>query len=686
MAEYGSTRRRVVHTTTEKLISRTAKADDDDVETTETVITSSSVCGSDGADDRFDGGRAGVTRRALSGYSRGGLGEQREEYSYRRYQSPYATTGPQHSRWALGWRVNATNLAVFRIIFGAYMAWDVLMTVQKGDIDQNFGASFPELNFKYFLARRVPKPDPAIVLYMFWGVATSAILISIGLFYRLACFLFLVLFTYLNLLEKSRHSNNYYLYTLVAILMCVTDCNAVLSLDSYFASGSNRKEKEKHIPKWQLKVFQFQIVICYFFAGVAKINYDSVVRGEPVRSRLIKDANAHYIYSLIFPSEIVDDAIGHSFSLSCMMFNLSVGFLLLNSRTRLAGILLTMFVFVANRVFLIGHYPCPVMMAANILFLEPEALTDFIKSLTYKWKGYQHVYVSTTYVSYAPVSKLVKLFLILYCLLQVTVPLRHLVYPGDVSWTNEGHQFSWRRVVNEEDMLMNVVLKPKDGSSGLRYDPYQLRLTDRQVKMMLTDAELILQLVDHIKQRPGKDTNLKPGTFGVHIDMWRSLNGRPFQRWIDPETDLTKVDPDAFHATWLLPKHSDHELDFPELREYVETVAKKGFNTAFFIANPGEFFEAYLNREDCSVYIATVSGKIDVLLTATAGKVNLELEKETRTLEPGSKITLPSSGPHRVSAKGKSPAIWAYTYKCSVGAFERALGMFSYAGWLDMKK
>ena len=43
----------------------------------------------------------------------------------------------------------------------------------------------------------------------------------------------------------------------------------------------------------------------------------------------------------------------------------------------------------------------------------------------------------------SPKQKAIAALLTMYLAFQVVLPLRHFAYPGNVSWTEEGHNFSW---------------------------------------------------------------------------------------------------------------------------------------------------------------------------------------------------------------------------------------------------
>ena len=41
--------------------------------------------------------------------------------------------------------------------------------------------------------------------------------------------------------------------------------------------------------------------------------------------------------------------------------------------------------------------------------------------------------------------------LVLFCAWQLLFPLRHHLYPGPVTWTEEGHKYSWRMKLRDKD-------------------------------------------------------------------------------------------------------------------------------------------------------------------------------------------------------------------------------------------
>ena len=55
------------------------------------------------------------------------------------------------------------------------------------------------------------------------------------------------------------------------------------------------------------------------------------------------------------------------------------------------------------------------------------------------------------------------------------MPLRHYAYPGNVSWTEEGHQFSWRMMLRDKytEHIEFIAFSPKTGETW-KIDPMMI--------------------------------------------------------------------------------------------------------------------------------------------------------------------------------------------------------------------
>jgi hypothetical protein len=144
---------------------------------------------------------------------------------------------------------------------------------------------------------------------------------------------------------------------------------------------------------------------------------------------------------------------------------------------------------------------------------------------------------------------LVSAAVFIFLAVQVLVPLRHHLYPGNVSWTEEGHRFSWHmKLRNKESKFRFAATAPSTGEHWI-IDP-RTYLTQRQVQKMSTRPDMLLQFCHHVADRHQREGK---GDIEVRARVLTSLNNRERQLLIDPEIDLAKVERNLRHADWIVP-------------------------------------------------------------------------------------------------------------------------------------
>ena len=141
------------------------------------------------------------------------------------------------------------------------------------------------------------------------------------------------------------------------------------------------------------------------------------------------------------------------------------------------------------------------------------------------------------------------IILALFFLIQIGLPLRYVLYPGNLFWTEEGYRWSWRVMLMEK--AGSAQFKIVDNASGSWfYVNNEDFLTSFQEKQMATQPDFILQYAQflnvHFSQQGMKD-------LGIFVDCFVALNGRKSARYIDPEFDLTKGYDSFAHKSWILP-------------------------------------------------------------------------------------------------------------------------------------
>ena len=160
------------------------------------------------------------------------------------------------------------------------MLFGALRFIWKGWVSELY--IDPQFHFTY-LGFEWVKPLPGNWMYLpFIGMVFAALGILLGAFYRLSALLFFLLFTYVELLDKTYYLNHYYFVSLVAFLMIFLPAHVSLSYDV------RRKPQlaNRFVPNWTIWILRFQLGIVYVFAGLAKINADWLLEAQPLKTWL----------------------------------------------------------------------------------------------------------------------------------------------------------------------------------------------------------------------------------------------------------------------------------------------------------------------------------------------------------------------------------------------------------------
>jgi Vitamin K-dependent gamma-carboxylase len=144
------------------------------------------------------------------------------------------------------------SLAFFRIVFGLLMLGSTLRFVLKGWISE----FYIEPNFHFtFYGFEFIKPLAGNGMYFVFSILIlSTILITLGFFYRFAIVIYFLLFTYVELLDKTYYLNHYYFVSLIGFLLIFLPMNQFASLDRKF-----NLVRSKPIYNWHLHVIMLQV-------------------------------------------------------------------------------------------------------------------------------------------------------------------------------------------------------------------------------------------------------------------------------------------------------------------------------------------------------------------------------------------------------------------------------------------
>jgi vitamin K-dependent gamma-carboxylase len=422
--------------------------------------------------------------------------------------------------------VDGASLALFRIGFGALMIWEVWRYFANGWIARYYIE--PTYFFSYLPGIR---PWPGDGMYWhFIGLGLLALLMLLGVCYRLAAWLFFLGFSYVFLLDKTNYLNHFYLIAIVSMLLALAPADRAWSLGRLLG----RRDEPETVPRWTLLALRAQIVLVYFYGGIAKLNADWL-RGAPIGAWIAERADLPLLGPLL-----TQPWSGLLFAYGGLAIDLAVGWMLLARRTFWPGALLVIGFNLTNaQLFSIGIFPF-FMIATLVLFPRP----DWPRRLL----GLAPADPGRPGAPAAGQAALVAL-LALHFALQIVVPLRHWLYPSDVAWSDEGHRFSWRMKLNDKsgESLFRVV-DPATGAYQI-VDPADW-LTRRQVQQLDTHPDMLHQFAHHLAEQSEAQRGVRPQVF---VEAYVSLNHRPPQLIVDPAVDLAARPRTLLPADWILP-------------------------------------------------------------------------------------------------------------------------------------
>ena len=257
--------------------------------------------------------------------------------------------------------IDARVLGIYRVLFGLFMAYNMIRYFKIGLLQNMF--VLPQVNFRYDGLYWL-KPLPEVYLNLLLGVLLiCSVLITIGILFKWACRFFAFGYLYFFLLDKSIYNNHIYLFILVAFLLSFTDADKVFRLGIKSNPGFR-------IHRWQQVILQVQIIIVYFYGGIAKLTHDWIFEAEPVRS-LVGYLSHDPLLNSIFNNEP-----GILFlNFGGLALDLGAPLLLWYKPFRKWSIwIFIMFNFTNSRLFQdIGVFPF-VMLANLVLFYETQEL------------------------------------------------------------------------------------------------------------------------------------------------------------------------------------------------------------------------------------------------------------------------------------------------------------------------
>lgn len=442
--------------------------------------------------------------------------------------------------------VDAATLGAFRLVWGLLLFAEAFARFKH--VTGVYSPTYR--HFRYFGFEWVPLPASHGILYAEVVIlCLLAIMIVLGLWSRVANVGYGLLYLHLFFIDEIYYNNHYYLTVLLCGLMVFTHADKAFSIWSFRNRDTDGCAPPVCVPAWQYWILRGQIVILYFYGGLAKLNIDWL-GGEPVR----------YWFSMkegvIFPLSLVvhKEWFVWVASYGGIVIDLCCPFMLLFKRTRwIACIVLISFHAMNSQLFQIGYFPL-IGMAMLILFFPPSAARKVWGRFQQFVAGVQRIRLpeKSDALLTGRHSQALLVFFGIYFALQILLPFRYHLYGQRADWTEIGQKFAWRMMLRNKDSYIKFLFSKPGAEDWLNEHPdLRPHIANDHVERMSDSPWMLLQyarMLDEVLEKNGfPDTEIR-------VVSVVSLNDRPYRVMIDPTVDLTEADFGVLKVPdWIVP-------------------------------------------------------------------------------------------------------------------------------------
>ncbi len=345
----------------------------------------------------------------------------------------------------------------------------------------------------------------------------ASIVAALGYFFRYSSIIVFLIFTYFWTLDKAMYNNHYYLFSLVLFLFVLISF-----------TGYNRKINK--IASWYVRLFQFMLLVVFFYGGVAKTSADWLIRAEPIKS-------------IVFTSEPFSNYAGDHmhlialiFAWAGMLFDYVIIFLLIWGKRFFWWVTLYIGFNLLNLVFFnfsagldIGIFPL-FLLCCLLLFIP-------------------HKQEQKLQLTQTP-SITVRSIVMLFFAIQIVLPIRGYLIQQEqpIDWTMDGQRFSWH--MKSHYKVGFPVFKIQDKSNGKLYKVEPLGYINMSQYILLKDNPGdVIPLAKQMKEFFKTSRNMDIGFFST---AFVEYNGRPAQLYYDSTIDLSMLD-GQYNYEWIRP-------------------------------------------------------------------------------------------------------------------------------------
>ena len=439
---------------------------------------------------------------------------------------------------------DSSPLILFRIGFGLLMCYSLIRFWLKGWIETLY--INPSFHFSYYGFEWV-KPIDEYTYLIFIICFISSFCVAIGYRYKLSIILFFLSFTYIEMMDKTTYLNHYYFISILSFLMIFLPANAGYSLDSFLD-----KKYYTQIPRWNIDIIKILIAIVYLYSGIAKINSDWLFEAMPLKIWL----NSKYDLPIIGKYLMQENWVHYFMSWGGMIYDLTIPFLLIINRTRILGFILVVFFHVFTAIlFPIGMFPY-IMIFSSLIFFNKrfhKKVLKYLEELLLIIKpGLDFTRTKIINKSKTKFEKIKLSIIAIFLIVQLLFPFRYFLYPGELFWHEQGYRFSWRVMLMDKVGYTTFKIKDKKSGNVFMVDNEKF-LTPFQEKQMSFQPDFILEYAHFL----GKNFSDELNEIEVYAESFVALNGRPSQRFIDPNVNLYGERESFKNKTWVLPLNDE---------------------------------------------------------------------------------------------------------------------------------
>ena len=438
--------------------------------------------------------------------------------------------------------VDASTLVLFRVLFGLQMMFSLIRFWSKGWIDTVYNE--PLFHFKYYGFSWVQSLGDYNYL-LFAVCILAAFFITVGYKYRFSIIIFFLTFTYIELIDKTTYLNHYYFISIVSFVMIFLPAACRFSVDSFISGVQYQR-----IARWNIDVIKLLIILVYFYAGLAKINSDWLLDAMPLSLWLPMKYDLPIIGGLMS-----EKWLAYAMSWGGMLFDTCIGFFFLSKSYKNHAYFVAFIFHIITAILFpkIGMFPY-IMITLTVIFLDSSIHDNIISKIN----SFINLKRESFLKEYFPnKNKYIISFLSIFLIIQILLPIRHVLYDSKLFWSEEGYRFSWRVMLVEKTGNTYFIITDHQGDKRLVVNNSDF-LTSFQESKMSFQPDMILEYA-HFLGEYYKNAGFKNPK--VTAESFVTLNGRLSARFVEKDFDLLSVKDNFKKYNWITP-FKDEIKDF----------------------------------------------------------------------------------------------------------------------------